>query len=132
MRDTAGNHRPQTRTIPVVAAPTGLLLLALISFALATPTVRADETPSGPPSDQVSDRDRQFWSFQKLVRPAVPLVSALSRARTTIDAFILAPLEAQGLMLSPDADRSTLLRRVCLDLVGVPPSPEAAAEFLAD
>src|SRR5262249_22493559 len=54
------------------------------------------------------------------------------RVRTPIDAFILAPLEVQGLSLSPDADRPTLLRRACLDLVGIPPSPEAAAEFLAD
>jgi hypothetical protein len=59
-------------------------------------------------------------------------VTAAPRVRTPVDAFILAPLEAQGLALSPDADRPTLLRRVYLDLVGVPPSLEAAAEFFAD
>src|SRR5262249_12993115 len=109
----------------------GLLFLPLIVVS-AKPAVRAGEAPVGPPSDQVTPRDRQFWSFQKINRPVVPRVTAASRVRTPIDAFILAPLEVQGLSLSPDADRPTPLRRACLDLVGIPPSPEAAAEFLAD
>jgi hypothetical protein len=124
MRDTAGIDPRRTR-LSVIA----WTLVALVGLVLAA---HADEPRSGPPSDQVTDRDRQFWSFQKLDRPAAPRVTAASGVRTPIDAFILAGLESRGLALSPDADRPTLLRRVWLDLVGVLPSPEAAAEFLAD
>jgi hypothetical protein len=52
--------------------------------------------------------------------------------RNPLDTFILARLEREGLEPSPEADRSTLLRRVCLDLTGLPPAPEAVAAFQAD
>jgi hypothetical protein len=55
-----------------------------------------------------------------------------ARARTPIDAFLLARLEAKGLGFAPDADRSTLLRRAYLDLWGWPPGPEDVDAFLAD
>src|SRR5262245_42537692 len=80
----------------------------------------------------VTDEDRKFWAFQKPVRPAVPRVRHTGRVRTPIDAFILDRLEARGLSLSPDADRATLLRRLCFDLTGLPPSPEEVEAFLAD
>ncbi len=107
-------------------------VLGLFAVAQTGRAARADDGASGPPSDTVSENDRQFWSFRKAARPAVPRVAAASRIRSPIDAFILAPLEDKGLTLSPDADRTTLMRRVWLDLVGVPPSPAAAAEFLSD
>src|SRR5262245_52741049 len=128
MRDTAGIHLWRT---PLTAIAS-LVLAALVGFVPLGIAAHADESRSGPPSDQVTDRDRQFWSFQKLAPPAVPRVTAAPGVRTPIDAFILAELESRGLTLSPDADRSMLLRRVCLDLVGVLPSPQTAAEFLAD
>jgi hypothetical protein len=81
---------------------------------------------------QVSDADRQFWSFRKPVRPAVPAVRDGGRVRNPIDAFVLAALEPKGLGLAPEADRLTLLRRAYLDLVGLPPSPEEVAAFQAD
>jgi hypothetical protein len=80
----------------------------------------------------VTDEDRTFWAFRKPVRPAVPRVRHVERVRTPIDAFLLAKLEAKGLTLSPDADRATLLRRLCFDLTGLPPSPEEVAAFRAD
>src|SRR5262245_60677610 len=132
MRDTAAVRLRETRTLPAGAACAALLLLALSTIAPVRHPAQASEAAAGPPSDHVSDLDRQFWSFQKLARTAVPPVTATSRVRTPIDAFILASLEAHGLTLSPDADRLTLLRRSSLDLVGIPPTPEAAAEFLAD
>ena len=81
---------------------------------------------------QVPDEDRQFWSFQKPVRPPVPAVHAQQRVRNPIDAFILAALEKKGLTLSPEVDRLSLLRRVTYDLTGLPPAPEEIEAFLAD
>jgi hypothetical protein len=72
------------------------------------------------------------WAFQPVTRPAVPAVHKADRARNAIDAFVLAKLEAHGLELSAPADKSTLLRRVCLDLTGLPPSSEEVQAFLAD
>src|SRR5262249_23297797 len=70
---------------------------------------------------QITDADRQFWSFRPPVRPAVPEVKQRDRVRNPIDAFVLAALERRGLELSPDADKRTLLRRATFDLTGLPP-----------
>lgn len=76
---------------------------------------------------------RPHWAFLPPQRPAVPALRQLAaERRTDLDAFILARLERAGLAPSPEADRLTLLRRVSLDLVGLPPTPEEADAFLAD
>ena len=72
------------------------------------------------------------WAFQPLRRPALPAVRNPGSIRNPIDTFVLARLEAEGIEPSPQADRATLLRRVSLDLTGLPPSPKEMAEFLAD
>jgi len=72
------------------------------------------------------------WAFVPPVRPEPPEVRDASWARNEIDRFVLARLEADGIAPSPEADRSTLLRRVFLDLTGLPPTPEERAAFLAD
>ncbi len=72
------------------------------------------------------------WAFRKPVKPASPKVRDAHRVRNPIDAFVLARLEREGLTLSAEADRATLLRRVSLDLVGLPPTPEEVDAFLAD
>ncbi|HEY8459140.1 MAG TPA: DUF1549 and DUF1553 domain-containing protein, partial [Blastocatellia bacterium] len=64
--------------------------------------------------------------------PALPRVRNQSWIRNPIDAFILARLEKEGLKPSPEADRATLLRRVYLDVIGLPPSVKEVDEFLAD
>jgi mono/diheme cytochrome c family protein len=84
------------------------------------------------PDALVSDKDRQFWAFQKPLRPAVPTVKNADRARTPIDQFLLSKLEAKELTFAAEADRLTLLRRASLDLVGLPPTPEEIAAFVAD
>jgi hypothetical protein len=81
---------------------------------------------------QVTEEDRKFWSFQPPVRPVVPKVRAAGRVRNSIDAFVLSALEKKGLTLSPEADRRTLLRRLCFDLIGLPPTPQEMDEFLND
>ena len=73
------------------------------------------------------------WSFITPVRPAVPKVqSSKSKVQSPIDAFILAELDKRKIKPSPEADRRTLLRRVSLDLTGLPPTPEEVAAFEKD
>jgi mono/diheme cytochrome c family protein len=79
-----------------------------------------------------SGKARGHWAFRPPVRPAVPAVRTRDWARTPIDCFILARLEARSLSPSPEADRVTLLRRLSLDLIGLPPSVEAVEAFVAD
>lgn len=81
---------------------------------------------------RVSEKDRQFWAFRKPARPHIPKLKNNSRARTPIDSFILAKLEAGGLTFSPGAPKLTLLRRAYLDLTGLPPTSEEIDTFLAD
>ncbi|MDB5291684.1 MAG: Protein of unknown function (DUF1553)/Protein of unknown function (DUF1549)/Planctomycete [Phycisphaerales bacterium] len=72
------------------------------------------------------------WSFVAPVRSALPNVKEEKWARGAIDRFILARLEAEGIGPSPEADKITLLRRLCLDLTGLPPKPEEVDAFVAD
>jgi hypothetical protein len=69
------------------------------------------------------------WSYQPVVRPAVPPVAI---ARHPIDAFVQARLDSEGVKKSPEADRRTLLRRVTLDLTGLAPTASESDAFLAD
>jgi mono/diheme cytochrome c family protein len=71
------------------------------------------------------------WAFIPPKRPVVPEVRKPGWARNPIDRFILARLERAGLAPAPEADRATLLRRLSLDLIGLPPSPEEVDAFLA-
>jgi hypothetical protein len=73
----------------------------------------------------------RHWSFVPPERPAVPGVGA-AWARDEIDAFVFAELLRNGFEPGPEADRATLLRRVFLDLTGLPPTPEELSAFLAD
>lgn len=72
------------------------------------------------------------WAYIKPVRPAVPAVKNVGWIKDPIDAFILHDLEAKKLTPSPEADKRVLLRRLSLDLVGLPPTPREIEAFLAD
>ena len=72
------------------------------------------------------------WSFVAPKRQAPPDVKHKEWPRQPLDQFILARLEQEGLGPSPEAKKEELLRRVSLDLTGLPPTPEALAAFLAD
>ncbi len=72
------------------------------------------------------------WAYESPVRPDVPRVRDPGAVVNQIDAFVLARLEREGLALSPEADRRTLLRRLSLDLTGLPPEPADVARFLSD
>ncbi|MCA9166504.1 MAG: DUF1553 domain-containing protein, partial [Planctomycetales bacterium] len=75
---------------------------------------------------------RQHWAFQSVVAPAVPTVASEHWVRNPIDRFVLARLEQNTLTPSPEADRSTLVRRLYLDLIGLPPTPQQVEEFVYD
>jgi hypothetical protein len=74
----------------------------------------------------------KHWAYVKPVRPSVPDVKDASWCRNPIDNFILRKLEKEGLKPSPEAPKTTLIRRVYLDLTGLPPSPQEVDAFLAD
>jgi hypothetical protein len=71
---------------------------------------------------------KQHWAYVTPVRPALPA----NGEKHPVDAFVAEKLAQAGLTLSPEAPKATLLRRVSLDLTGLPPSPEETAAFLAD
>ncbi|QDV33031.1 PSD1 and planctomycete cytochrome C domain-containing protein [Tautonia plasticadhaerens] len=75
---------------------------------------------------------RDWWSLRPIERPGIPAVRGLDRVSTPVDSFILERLEANGWEPSPRADRRTLIRRVSVDLVGLPPSFEQVEAFAAD
>jgi hypothetical protein len=99
--------------------------VAFLGILALPPLVRADD------DDLVTDKHRQFWAFRPPQRPAVPRVTS-ARARTDVDAFLLAPLAERGLTFSADADRYALIRRATFDLTGLPPTPEEITAFVED
>ncbi len=74
----------------------------------------------------------QYWAFITPVRPALPDVKDKSWPKNEIDRFILARLESEGLHPSPEADRAALIRRVSLDIDGIPPTLAEVDAFVAD
>jgi hypothetical protein len=75
---------------------------------------------------------QRHWAFLAPKRPTPPAVKGEKWVRNPIDRFVLARLEKEGLKPSPEADRVTLLRRLALDLTGLPPTPEEVDAFLKD
>jgi hypothetical protein len=73
-----------------------------------------------------------YWAFVPPRPQALPAVRRPGWIRRPLDRFILARLEKEGLSPSPQADKAALLRRVSLDLTGLPPTPQEQAAFLAD
>ena len=74
----------------------------------------------------------KHWAFVAPQRPPLPTVKRADWVRTPIDAFVMAALEREGLAPSPEADRPTLIRRLSIDLTGLPPTPKDVDAFVAD
>lgn len=113
--------------------PTGKLPAAVVAdFAtwVAAGAVDPRSDPSAEAGATVNGAGH--WAFQPIRRPEVPSVRNEAWPITTVDRFVLAKLEAAGLSPSPTADKRTLLRRVYIDLVGLPPTPAELAAFVAD
>ena len=101
---------------------------------IGAPWPGAKAAPAAPDGRFVlTDKHRQFWSFQPVRSPAVPEVrTPKADIRNEIDRFILAKLEAKGIAPAGPADKRTLLRRATFDLIGLPPTPAEIDAFLAD
>ena len=101
-----------------------VLTLAAIALSATTTSVVG--------ADIDIEAGRQFWCFQPVTEHPIPVVANKAWARTDIDHFVLARLEAGTLKPAPDATRETLLRRVRLALTGLPPTIAEQDAFLAD
>jgi hypothetical protein len=91
-----------------------------------------DQGARWPKGVGVTVAPEKLWSFTPPRRPPLPKVPGAAWVRNPIDPFILARLEKENLRPSPEADRVTLLRRLSLDLTGLPPSPVEVDRFLRD
>ena len=86
-----------------------------------------------PPGTFIAEDDREFWSFKPITRPAVPNIQhSKFSIQNSIDAFVLAKLREQKLDFAPEADKAALIRRVTLDLTGLPPTPSEVDAFVKD
>ena len=99
-----------------------LASLAVAALALAVPAVRGGDYED----PEITAEGRSHWAFQPVKRPAVPA------GVHPVDHFVQARLAAKGLKASPEADQLTLIRRVTLDLTGLPPTPAEVEAFLKD
>ncbi|MEO2013723.1 MAG: PSD1 and planctomycete cytochrome C domain-containing protein [Fuerstiella sp.] len=86
--------------------------------------------PSDNPSDPIAGR--QHWAFQPLREGHLPAIRMTDWPRSTIDSFVVSQLEVADLRPARDADRRTLIRRVYLQLIGLPPTPEQLVTYLED
>jgi hypothetical protein len=84
------------------------------------------------PSTVFTPRQRSYWAFQPVHASQPPAVHETKWGSNPIDAFVLAKLEEKEIKPSAEADRATLLRRVSLDLIGLPPTPDELKSFLND
>ncbi|MDE0736751.1 MAG: PSD1 and planctomycete cytochrome C domain-containing protein, partial [Pirellulaceae bacterium] len=82
-------------------------------------------------SHGITERDRQWWAFQPLQRPVVPQLDQRDRwLHNAVDHFVLQKMQQHRLTPAPAADKTTLLRRLYFDLVGVPPMPAEVTAYL--
>ncbi len=91
-----------------------------------------DEGAKWPDEVAGVDERRNHWAYQRPVRSAVPKVEHPERVRNPIDAFLEARFERDGVTPAPEASPATLVRRLHLDLTGIPPTPEEVAAFEND
>jgi hypothetical protein len=111
---------------PQLSAVEVATLRAWIDAGAAWPS----ETAAAPKAAQ--NPKSKHWAFQPVSNPAPPVVKNVKWVRNPIDAFVLAKLEKEDISPSPEAPKETLLRRLTLDLIGLPPTPQQVFEFLAD
>ncbi|MFN7573906.1 MAG: DUF1553 domain-containing protein [Planctomycetota bacterium] len=84
------------------------------------------------PDSGAGEEAKQWWAFQPLKVSPAPAVQQAAWPTSDLDRFVLAKLEAAGMQPNPDAEPTTLFRRLSFDLVGLPPDPQAARQFAND
>jgi hypothetical protein len=119
-KDAATRMPPESEGTPLTAAEIAALR-AWIDQGAVGPT---DEKPEADPRDH--------WAFRAPVHPATPQVKNSAWVRNPIDAFIAAEQEKHGFAPQPTADKRLLLRRIYVDLTGLPPTYEELEKFSAD
>ena len=82
--------------------------------------------------DPARSVEARFWALQPIQHPVATTLQSTHWARSSIDTFVLARQREKGLSPSPDADRRSLVRRVSLDLIGLPPRPDQVEAFVTD
>ncbi len=118
--DPASRMPPEGDGLPLSAEQLALLEAWIAAGCPAPP----DEKPETDP--------RQHWAFQPRVRPEVPTVKDAAGVRNPIDAFLVAAHEQAGVVAQAEAPRHVLVRRLYVDLIGLPPQPEELAAIEAD
>ena len=114
-----------------------VLLSGVLLASGLSATAWGEEPSASAPDDGIygispTPDQREHWSFQSLQPVALPLDVPAEWERSPIDAFIWQKLSSKQLTPSPAAEPRVWLRRVCFDLIGLPPTPVDVAEFLAD
>ena len=100
---------------------------------LGVPDSRTESRPGTVrPTGMTIEDGRDFWSFKPVADPDIPSVENADWVQMPIDAFVLLKLEQRKAKPAEQADKRTLIRRVTFDLIGIPPTPEEIAAFLAD
>jgi hypothetical protein len=91
-----------------------------------------DQGAKYPADEKIPEDPAQHWSYKMVARPAVPPVKNAAWVRNPIDAFVAAEQDQRGLQPRVEASRAVWLRRVSLDLIGIPPTRDELRAFLAD
>jgi Protein of unknown function (DUF1553)/Protein of unknown function (DUF1549) len=131
------------RGVRFILKPTGVLCLLLVCHWSVPAGDKRDSATTAPASEAVkpaslarsesyAPADRNRWAYQTPKRPDVPNVRNAGWIRNPVDAFVLSRLDKEGLLPAEPADRGVLLRRVCFDLIGLPPAPEEVDAFVKD
>ncbi|WP_299468354.1 DUF1549 domain-containing protein, partial [uncultured Gimesia sp.] len=134
-RIKSGEMPPRRKLVSVSVKPMEATELELLSqwITLKLPELTENTTEeTNRTDDLVTDKDREFWSFQPPAQVRPPEVKHSDRVGNPIDAFILQKLEQRGLTLSPAASKRTILRRLSFDLTGLPPTPDEINQFVND
>ncbi len=125
--------------VATVTATSRLLVTAFcVAFCVGSLCAADPPKTTDPPKTPaeydvlIQDADRQHWAFQPVERIAIPPVKDASWPRNPIDNFVLARLEQSGWRPAANVSDAKWLRRVCLDVTGLPPSLALQKEFLAD
>lgn len=115
-----GRMPPEGKGQPLTAAEIGLIRAWI------------DQGAKWPNAAQLAAAGKDHWSLKPVVRPPLPTVHRAAWLRGPIDAFVLTRLEQERIAPSPPAEMAALLRRLYLDLIGLPPTPEEVTALLGD